>query len=66
MTGALHLATRAGEPSCRSRERVPRLTSDVRIVGCDACRETRRFNEVLRSFLLKRLRAGRVEAANVH
>lgn len=56
MTGDLHHASAAGEPSCRSKERAPRLTANVRLVDCAGCRESRGFNSALRYFLLGRAR----------
>lgn len=55
----LHLGSRAGNPACRSTERIPRLTSDPRIVGCADCRESKFFNSTLRHWLLRQLRKNR-------
>jgi hypothetical protein len=55
MNSEVHMASVAGDAACHPGG-VPRITSDVRLVTCEGCRLTRRFNGRLRHWLLRMVR----------
>jgi hypothetical protein len=60
----VHMASVAGDAACHPHDRRPRVTSDVRLVTCEPCRQTRRFNGRLRHWLLRWLREDREAIAS--